>query len=742
MRSIYIIFFIAILFPVLSFSQAKIERTAERSCSSMDVFELQNQDPNIAAERSRIEAYIQEYIAENKDVRTNAVITIPTVFHIVHDGDPIGVNENVSDATVMAQLAQLNEDFRLLNADAVNVPAEFANLQSDLEIEFCLAVRDPDGNPTTGILRHDLGVASWTSTTFDNTAKPATVWDRDDYLNFWSANLSGGLLGYAQFPGGPANTDGVVCLYSSMGSLAMPNPVGGNYDLGRTATHEVGHWLNLRHIWGDGGCSVDDFVADTPTSGASYGGCPAYPSTSCGTSDMFMNYMDYVFDECMYMFTPGQKQRTDAVLAGSRSSLLSSLGCTPLTGFTFTVSPDPVQVCDGADAIYDVELTALAGFTGDVTLSATGNPAGTTIAFSTNPVSLPGTTMSTMTISNTGAAAAGSYTINVSGVSGSDSFDTNVELVVSCAECFYTEDFESGGGSWTFDVTTNDGAWVVDANPFGSGFANPGSGNWAYYDDDATGNVGGNQIATATSPSIDISGHTNHSLTFAYNHQTYNTEGQSGVSVSDGTNTYYWDGSAWVATQTYFLTNDASGVFDELLPAGLSSPITVSLEYDDESDWAWGFGFDDFAVCGEPISAETNLSIGMSVVPSIVTVAGPLNIAIETTELNGAGTTGITVVRISKDPKLTFTWDATLTQVGFTPVNNSLWTYDGTDPLFHLFSIPTINANSSEAFGIECMYDTQGATGSTSITGIIALNSGGDTTNGNNIDADVIVYNQ
>ena len=164
---------------------------------------------------------------------------------------------------LFAQIKQLNDDYRRINSDRSSTPNAFQGLSPDLEIQFCLATRDPSGNATTGITRHSYtSPTSWTDVTFDATPKPATIWDRDKYLNLWSANLGSSLLGYAQFPGDIANTDGVVLLFSSVGSIDV-NGTANNYKLGRTASHEVGHWLNLYHIWGDdsGACTGSDQVA-------------------------------------------------------------------------------------------------------------------------------------------------------------------------------------------------------------------------------------------------------------------------------------------------------------------------------------------------------------------------------------------------------------------------------------------------------------------------------------------------
>ncbi|HMC96362.1 MAG TPA: fibronectin type III domain-containing protein, partial [Flavobacteriales bacterium] len=146
--------------------------------------------------------------------------------------------------------------------------------------------------------------------------------------------------GYAQFPGGSASTDGVVCLYSSIGGMTNPGTAT-PYHLGRTMTHEVGHWLNLRHIWGDSNCG-NDLVSDTPTQQTSNFSCPSFPHVTCSNGpngDMFMNYMDYTDDACMNIFSAGQKARMQAlfVTGGARVSLLSSLGCTPPSGGTCAV---------------------------------------------------------------------------------------------------------------------------------------------------------------------------------------------------------------------------------------------------------------------------------------------------------------------------------------------------------------------------------------------------------------------
>ena len=302
------------------------------------------------------EQWIEKLIAEKKKFQQqgliiNGVYQIPIVVHVVHDGEPIGTGRNLSVAAIQSQIDVLNEDFRrIFGTNGYNTHPDGA----DTEIEFCLARRRPDGSAfpagEDGINRVDAGAQGWGGPTFgtafiNGTIKPfftATQfggWDPAVYMNFWSIDLQGGLLGYAQFPttvlGGMGcnaqnvTTDGVVMDYQTIGKAAVTG-FPGPFNEGRTATHEVGHWLGLRHIWGDGGCGVDDFCLDTPESDASNGGCPT-GHVSCGSVDMIENYMDYTNDLCMNIFTNDQKMRMRIVLENSpiRASLITSDACIP-----------------------------------------------------------------------------------------------------------------------------------------------------------------------------------------------------------------------------------------------------------------------------------------------------------------------------------------------------------------------------------------------------------------------------
>ncbi|MFD2551596.1 immunoglobulin-like domain-containing protein [Bizionia sediminis] len=297
----------------------------ERNCSTMEnlAFRMQK-DPGLAQRMQDIEVFTQNKIQNMQNNRVDGnIITIPVVVHVIYSN----ANENISDAQILSQIKVLNDDFRRLNTDADNVWSQAA----DTEIQFCLATIDPNGNATNGITRKASSRTSWGTNDDMKKASQGGVnpWDTSQYLNMWVCNIGGGILGYAQFPGGSAATDGVVMGPNYFGSknegsgfyLSAP------FDEGRTTTHEVGHFLNLRHIWGDANCG-NDFVSDTPTHQTSNAGCPT-GRVSCGSADMVQNYMDYTNDACMNLFTTGQKNRMRAVLetGGVRRSLALSNKC-------------------------------------------------------------------------------------------------------------------------------------------------------------------------------------------------------------------------------------------------------------------------------------------------------------------------------------------------------------------------------------------------------------------------------
>ncbi|MDC8756736.1 M43 family zinc metalloprotease [Janthinobacterium fluminis] len=293
-----------------------------RRCGTMDVHRrLLSTVPEYARIRNGIENHARLYEAGARAAQRTGITRIPTVVHVVWNN----ATQNISDQQINSQIDVLNRDFRRTNPDVNSTPPPFLPLASDSRVEFFLADTDQNGAPTSGIERRQTSVAAFN----DNDAVKSlgsgglNAWPAERYLNIWVCQLSGGLLGYAQFPGGPAATDGVVILHSAFGTngtAAAP------FDLGRTATHEIGHWLNLNHIWGDDGtgCNGTDNVADTPNQAGFNVGAPNFPHVTCGNGpngDLFMNYMDYVDDRAMFMFTAGQVARMQACLDGVRNTI-------------------------------------------------------------------------------------------------------------------------------------------------------------------------------------------------------------------------------------------------------------------------------------------------------------------------------------------------------------------------------------------------------------------------------------
>jgi hypothetical protein len=293
-----------------------------RTCGTAPVHErLLRTVPGYANARTRSEN--GAWAARRRGLVGRAgVVRIPVVVHVVHRTD----EQDISDEQVRSQIEVLNRDFRRRNPDAEQVPEAFADLVADARVEFELASTDPAGGPTDGITRTRTTRSSFGDDDRVKFARSggADAWPNERYLNLWVCPLSGGLLGYAQFPGGPPETDGVVITYTAFGTLGTAAEP---FDLGRTATHEVGHWLNLRHIWGDDGtgCSGSDFVDDTPNQAGENTGRPTFPSVSCDNApngDLFMNYMDYVDDVAMFMFTSGQVQRMQTCLDNDRPTFV------------------------------------------------------------------------------------------------------------------------------------------------------------------------------------------------------------------------------------------------------------------------------------------------------------------------------------------------------------------------------------------------------------------------------------
>lgn len=312
----------------------------DRKCAANEVMERQvANNPSLAARMIAIEKQTQEFVAAKRQNNINGKkpdnpgggtkpppppppppsdftpVTIPVVVHIVWNTP----EQNISDTRVAQQIQILNDDFAASNNDISSyIPSQYSTAVSNgAGISFCLVQTKRKQTSVTSFSTND-------NMKFESRGGSDAV-DPTRYLNIWVCNMSGGILGYAYYPGVSTSIDGVVVLYSAFGITS------GNYDLGRTATHEVGHYFNLRHIWGDRRCG-NDLVDDTPLhDGANYG-CPGEGATSnCKgpVVEMWMNYMDYTYDRCMYMFSKEQAYRMQATLAagGPRAGMVQADPC-------------------------------------------------------------------------------------------------------------------------------------------------------------------------------------------------------------------------------------------------------------------------------------------------------------------------------------------------------------------------------------------------------------------------------
>ena len=308
-----------------------------KNCSSMEVLNRQlNENPGLYQKMYNAELHTRRFIASNAKKPDGAgngnggggttpppptdppaddglgTINIPVYVYVIYSNQ----DENISDAQINSQIQVLNDDFG--DEDFSDVRSEFKDLGANINVKFVLQVIDRISNPRT-----DWGL---------NDAVKAEYPAPDGYLTMWVAQLPTGYLGYAQFPGGETSTDGVVMSPQYFGSSDYDTQdnffLSAQFGLGRTTTHEVGHWMNLRHIWGDGRCRQDDFVSDTPSSDGPNYGC-GLSVVSCKSTDMVENYMDYSDDDCMGLFTEGQKSRMRAIFAtvdgqaGPRASFIN-----------------------------------------------------------------------------------------------------------------------------------------------------------------------------------------------------------------------------------------------------------------------------------------------------------------------------------------------------------------------------------------------------------------------------------
>ncbi len=448
-----------------------------RSCGTMQVHEhLMATDPDYKRNFEAQEAQTM-LLAKNRLMMapTEAVRTIRVIVHVVYNTS----TENISDAQVQSQIRILNEDYARANADAGNTPSVFSGLAANTQIQFVL----------DRIIRKQTTVTSWSTNDYVKyTSRGGSdVIEPASYLNIWVCNLGGGVLGYAQFPGGASATDGVVIGYKYFGDIGTATAP---FNKGRTATHEVGHYLNLRHIWGDDGtaCTGTDYVDDTPNQADENYGCPTFPTVSCSNGpngDMFMNYMDYTDDACMNMFSAGQSARMNATLDGARSGLVSG-----------STTPTITVTAPNGGENWTVNTTRT------ITWTSTGTIANVKIEYSVNS----GSTWTTIvaSTSNTGSYSwtvpnnpATTCRVRVSDASNAATNDiSNANFTISA----------SSGGYITAESESNNTSGTANG-PVGSGVAVTGavsSSTDVDYFTFTTGSVGTISISLAIGTSADL----------------------------------------------------------------------------------------------------------------------------------------------------------------------------------------------------------------------------------------------
>ncbi len=531
------------------------QETAHPPCATTEVDSLLRAQYPALGDQGTFESWLSRAMARRPATGQRSIYTIPVIVHVVHDGEATGSGNNIDSSQVLSQIAVLNEDFRRrlgtpgFNQDPVG---------ADVEIEFCLATIDPYGQalPEPGIHRIDRNAQGFFEPPYSTSyirsdILPATYWDPDRYMNIWVVPIQNEVIGFAQMPSqstlpdlpsnqGPATTDGVVINVETFGRSAhLATP----YNQGRTATHEVGHWLGLWHIWGDGNCNADDFCEDTPQAEREHYGCPA-AATSCGSADMVSNYMDYLDDACMNTFTRCQKQRMRTVLenAPRRASLLSSNVCAGQLPPVAEFRVNQAQTCAGKTVqFFDESLYVPNAWSWSF---PGGSPSSSTDPNPTVTYTQPGLYDVALTVSNDLGTQTQTRTAYI-----------EVSETGSSSEV-YAEDFEAGFNGWVIENPDNATTWQLVETEGNSGKLAPGIELYAYTDEGARDAL--------VSPPLDLRGFTNLKLQFAYAYRPFSSAATDSLRVeasTDGGLSYpyplYADGQG--GSEATFATGPTAG---------------------------------------------------------------------------------------------------------------------------------------------------------------------------------------
>ncbi|MFH1321489.1 MAG: M43 family zinc metalloprotease [Bacteroidota bacterium] len=609
--------------------------TAQRNCTTFEQNrQMKLQDHQFELRMKKIEEQVRQFIDAHKQKHSRlSVITIPTVVHIVYNTPA----QNLPDSQIVSQIDVLNEDFRRWNADTSNTRPVFTPFAADTRIQFCLAKRDPDNNSATGITRTataEVDFGTDDAVKFD-TLGGKTGWDPSRYLNIWVCKLSSA-NGYAYYPGISPEYDGVVIHYLVFGRIGDVIPP---YHLGRTTTHEVGHWLGLYHpfegYFTGTGCDgsdpatclyAGDYICDTPGDITPSYGCD-FSENSCVDSpvdypDQIENFMDYADDDCVNMFTNGQSERVNAVLNTIRQSLLTSIGC---------VHPDSTYL-DAAvlDVIYPFDDICEETFYPEVEI---GNASSDTLTsfiinyqIDSSPVDQynwsgslpPGETAPVMLPNVTAAVGAHSLLVYVGDPNGgADQNSTNDTIskqfiIIEEGDGWslpFTQGFENGvfpPGGWYVDNPDNDNyTWEgsIEANGFGNSATSATINNWYY---GCNGTVDG-----LLSPKFDLGSAISAELDFSVAYM----EPQS-IYYSDTLKVYYsldcgvtwamiWEkGGSDLATTPYqgfarFVPTNSQWRTDSVNINSLTGNPLVQFKFDNVSGWGNDLWLDDINILAD-----------------------------------------------------------------------------------------------------------------------------------------------